>query len=112
MLLNYCFFLSSLVWTLSFSYSGSTPLAVNTTAGIFQGLRTGNGTERWLGIPFAQPPVGSLRFKSPVAISRPSSKVQNASSFKDACPQPPDPTIGAAVSEDCLGLNVSTHYYL
>jgi carboxylesterase type B len=52
------------------------------------------------------PPVGDLRFKAPVAITKASNAVQDASVFGDACPQPPSAELGAPVSEDCLHLNV------
>ncbi|EMD42188.1 hypothetical protein CERSUDRAFT_90791 [Gelatoporia subvermispora B] len=87
----------------------SDPLAVQLTSGAFRGLTVPNGTDRWLGIPFAHPPVGSLRFKAPVAITTPSKTVQDAFSFGDACPQPaptPPSTLNAPVGEDCLFLNV------
>ncbi|KAA1469629.1 alpha/beta-hydrolase [Dentipellis sp. KUC8613] len=64
-------------------------------SGTFRGVATPNNTERWLGIPYAEPPVGSLRFKAP-----------NATSFGDACPQPPSDSLGAPTGEDCLFINV------
>ncbi|CAL1694183.1 unnamed protein product [Somion occarium] len=82
------------------------PLQVRLTSGTFRGQTVSNGTDRWLGIPFAQPPIGPLRFKAPVAITRPSVNVQNAFTFGDACPQVPSDTLGAPQSEDCLSLNV------
>ena len=89
--------------------SAATPesLTVHLTSGTFRGLPISNGTERWLGIPFAQPPVGSLRFKAPVAITRPSTSVKTASDFGGVCPQVPSSSLGAQISEDCLFLNVS-----
>jgi len=81
-------------------------LVVKTTSGSFQGFNTGRGLEAWLGLPFAEAPVGDLRFKAPVSITKPSSQsVQNASAFGHACPQP-DADLGAAQAEDCLFLNV------
>ncbi|KDQ18084.1 hypothetical protein BOTBODRAFT_549180 [Botryobasidium botryosum FD-172 SS1] len=54
------------------------------------------------GIPFAQPPVGPLRFKPPVAFSPPS--VINATVPSPGCPQA---TVASEpVSEDCLTLNI------
>jgi hypothetical protein len=74
---------------------------------------TVNGTDRWLGIPYAQPPVGALRFKTPLSISRPAEGVQDAFQYSYACPQPPTT---APVSEDCLYLNVRhvilDHHYI
>ena len=75
---------------------------VNLSSGTFRGL-TVNGTDRWLGIPYAQPPVGSLRFKAPLPISRPAEGIQDAFQLSHACPQPPTT---APISEDCLYLNV------
>jgi carboxylesterase type B len=75
---------------------------VNLSSGTFRGLAV-NGTVRWLGIPYAQPPVGSRRFEAPVPISRPVEGIQDALNFSYACPQPL-PT--ARFSEDCLYLNV------
>ncbi|KAH8094624.1 alpha/beta-hydrolase [Cristinia sonorae] len=82
------------------------PLQVKLTSGTFTGLSISNGTERWLGIPFAQPPVGRLRFKAPVAISHPSAAAKTAATFGNACPQIPSSGLGAPISEDCLFLNV------
>ncbi|TFY55649.1 hypothetical protein EVG20_g9246, partial [Dentipellis fragilis] len=65
-----------------------------------------NGTEHWLGIPYAQPPVGNLRFKAPVPILLPRRGLQNATAFGDACPQAAASTLGAPIGEDCLYLNV------
>ncbi|KAI0783330.1 alpha/beta-hydrolase [Abortiporus biennis] len=84
----------------------SVSLDVRTTSGFFRGLSISNGTERWLGIPFAQPPVGALRFKAPAPITRPASNLTVASTFGDACPQVPSASLGAPQSEDCLFLNV------
>ncbi|KAK7686725.1 hypothetical protein QCA50_010325 [Cerrena zonata] len=81
------------------------PLQLHLTSGTFRGLTVSNGTDRWLGIPFAQPPVGPLRFKAPVPVI-PSFAVKDAFTFGDACPQVPADTLGAPQSEDCLSLNV------
>lgn len=77
------------------------------STGTFRGVTTTNGTEKWLGIPYAQSPVGNLRFKAPLAIQQPFRTLQEASTFGDACPQPPSDDLGASMSEDCLVLNVN-----
>lgn len=84
-------------------------VVVELTSGSFRGVSTAapNNTDKWLGIPFAQPPVGNLRFKAPVAITHTSKIVQDASHFGDVCPQPASDTLGAPISENCLVLNVS-----
>lgn len=81
-------------------------LDIRLPTGTFRGTSVaGSGVEKWLGIPFAQPPVGPLRFKAPVPITRRSSAVKDASAFGNACPQLPG-NLGAPISEDCLFLNV------
>ncbi|KXN86471.1 Acetylcholinesterase [Leucoagaricus sp. SymC.cos] len=88
-------------------------LDIKLPTGTFRGTSVaGSGVEKWLGIPFAQPPVGPLRFKAPVAITQRSSAVKNATTFGNACPQLPTnfpqvpSDLGAPMNEDCLYLNV------
>lgn len=58
----------------------------------------------FLGIPYAQPPVGDLRFRNPVSLNSSWKDTVNATEFSPACHQfPPDNT---PTSEDCLTLNV------
>ena len=62
------------------------------------------------GIPFAAPPVGSLRWREPQPAA-PSSGVRKANQFGPACAQgqvAPDGKLAAGISEDCLYLNVWT----
>ncbi|KAJ3787207.1 alpha/beta-hydrolase [Lentinula aff. detonsa] len=80
-------------------------LEVSLSSGRFRGISTSNGTEKWLGIPFATPPVGNLRFKAPTPFTKTNSSIQQAFTFGNACPQPPA-NLGAPMSEDCLFLNV------
>ncbi|XP_053674412.1 uncharacterized protein LOC128724715 [Anopheles nili] len=63
--------------------------------------------EAFVGIPYAKPPVGKLRFKKPVPVE-PWTQDYNATESKPACMQksflqPGQPIIG---EEDCLFLNV------
>ena len=60
------------------------------------------------GIPFAEPPVGALRFRAPVEKSSWGSEVYNATYFRDACVQNPDGVFpyGLQMSEDCLHVNI------
>ena len=78
------------------------------------------------GIPYAKPPIGELRWKSPVPLST-DPKIINAQSFKPACMQDQYTTVWYqdvaelfgnprkvfqhvdAVSEDCLYLNIRTN---
>jgi carboxylesterase type B len=59
----------------------------------------------WLGIPFAQPPLGSLRFQRPKPLAANWSGVKNTTEWPATCVQ-----LGldnkTAMSEDCLYLNV------
>ncbi|KAK8776331.1 hypothetical protein V5799_030326 [Amblyomma americanum] len=70
----------------------------------------GKTVEVYMGIPFARPPVGNLRFKDPVPAD-PWSGVYNATSPKTACIQKIFSTDFAPYvdqSEDCLYINVWT----
>ncbi|KAJ7053275.1 extracellular triacylglycerol lipase precursor [Mycena amicta] len=62
-----------------------------------------NGTVEFYGIPYAQPPIGSLRFKPPIQQDQPSVATLDATTFGSVCLQllPIGPG-----SEDCLTVNV------
>ena len=81
----------------------STELTVSTTGGTLLGVETG-GSRQWRGIPYAAPPVDSLRWRPPQPAS-PWLGVRDASKFAAPCAQlgPDDSLLG---SEDCLYLNV------
>ncbi|KAF9026025.1 alpha/beta-hydrolase [Hymenopellis radicata] len=86
----------------------TTSSRVQLSSGTYIGERVstnGTTTTRWLGLPFAESPVGELRFKAPVPIPQ-GRGVHNATSFGDACPQRSSSSLGAPISEDCLYLNV------
>ncbi|KAJ3270715.1 Carboxylic ester hydrolase [Terramyces sp. JEL0728] len=59
----------------------------------------------YLNIPFAQPPVGALRFKPPQPPLN-ITGVFNATSFGNACIQAQTGATNLVTSEDCLNLNV------
>ena len=63
-----------------------------------------DGVWGFLGIPYAAPPVGQLRWKPPQPVA-PWTQVQDATAFGPACPQPRQ-SDDATFSEDCLSLNV------
>jgi len=80
---------------------------VTTGEGAVHGSTAGT-VDEFLGIPYAAPPVGNLRWRPP-APPRDWHGVRNATQFGPSCPQaltgnpllPPGP-----ISEDCLYLNV------
>lgn len=77
-----------------------------------EGRREG-GVDIWRGIPFAQPPVGSLRFAPPEPPTPWAPSRLDASHFGPDCYQLVDPIINpladpSKMSEDCLYLNIYT----
>ena len=58
------------------------------------------------GIPFAEPPVGALRFRAPVEKSSWGSEVYNATYFRYACIQGNGGQNTIYTNEDCLYLNI------
>jgi len=69
------------------------------------------GVQVFRGIPFAEPPVGALRFRPPVE-HKPWRDVRSALDFAPACPQivtiDPTENNNSVQSEDCLAVNVWT----
>lgn len=72
--------------------------------GTYQGIRLGAGVTQYLGMRFAAPPLGDLRWRAPADPDH-FQGVQNATDFQPICL-----SIGAnitlAESEDCLFINV------
>lgn len=93
-------------------------LRVETTVGTVYGLINGTTSHvaQFLGIPYAEPPIGSLRWLPPT-IKAPVSYI-DATSFSPSCPQYESAIssvynidarnflISGPTSEDCLTLNV------
>jgi len=63
--------------------------------------------DEFLGIPYAAPPVGALRWRPPQPAAR-WSGVRDATQFAPHCAQSASPFGQASTSEDCLYLNVLT----
>lgn len=62
-----------------------------------------------LGIPYAKPPVGSLRFAKPKPFGGFGTKKRNATVYGSAClQQTARPGVAVIGSEDCLSLNIYT----
>ncbi|CAL8584144.1 hypothetical protein XPA_009749 [Xanthoria parietina] len=103
---------------------------VKTSNGIIIGHEAPNASQvvEYLGIPYAQPPIGDLRFAAPVAYKGNAKSVFNASEFSAGCPVPPSSppsrpypaatkqfnnilaaftgSVDKNRSEDCLTLNI------
>ena len=77
-----------------------------TANGAVRGLANG-AVDEFLGIPYAAPPVGALRWQPPQPAGR-WTGVRDATQFAPHCPQPASPFGEASTSEDCLFLNVFT----
>jgi para-nitrobenzyl esterase len=79
---------------------------VSTDRGPVRGVSTSDGDE-FLGIPYAAPPTGNLRWRAPQPAARWRTP-RNASTFASHCPQTASPFGVASITEDCLYLNVYT----
>ena len=91
-------------------------LVAKTNQGTFHGIQLHDEVNAFLGIPYAKPPVGDLRFHPPQAIEQSSiakASHLNATAFGPACHQfmyhsvmgsESKPT--TPQSEDCLTINV------
>src|SRR5690349_20840349 len=81
-------------------------LDVTVTGGVVSGVKE-RGLLHWRGIPFAAPPVGDLRLRSPHPVE-PWEGVRDASRFGPISHQVRimPSTSRAPQSEDCLSINV------
>jgi para-nitrobenzyl esterase len=81
---------------------------VRTDSGRVRGVIAGE-VVTYKGIPFAAPPVGTLRWRAPQPVTR-WQGVRDAANYGNACIQErgasPGEALGAPESEDCLYLNV------
>ncbi|KAH8827456.1 Alpha/Beta hydrolase protein [Flagelloscypha sp. PMI_526] len=75
--------------------------------GSFRGSTNPNtGTTRFLGIQFAEPPVGEQRFSAPISPPLHNLDMVDATSFAPACVQANQPYVAPGFSEDCLYGNI------
>jgi para-nitrobenzyl esterase len=81
---------------------------METVVKIDSGWVSGAGTtvRSYKGIPYVAPPTGDLRWKPPQPV-KPWKGIRVAKDFLPICPQP-QLMVGAAQSENCLGLNIWT----
>jgi para-nitrobenzyl esterase len=85
-------------------------LTVKLASGRLRGIRFGNERNEvaFLGVPYAAPSLGELRWKPPQPVVR-WAGVRDATQFGAACPQLPEPWLTYPHwAEDCLFLNVWT----
>ena len=83
---------------------------VSTADGLVRGAPTAAGGYAFLGLPYAAPPMGNLRWRPP-RLPAGWHGVRDATRFAPSCPQPTkdNPFLPpGALSEDCLYLNVYT----
>ena len=86
------------------------PLVVATSGGKVRGRARPGGGAEFLGIPYAEPPLGGLRWRPPVP-AQPWAGIRDATAFGAACPQPMlsgdwNRFDVERSNEDCLFLNV------
>ena len=88
-----------------------------TSSGLVEGKTLkvfGSTIYAFLGIPYAEPPIGFLRFAKPVPIRR-WNGIRPAMNFSDMCPHKvlprslvPMKYVTESISEDCLTINIWT----
>lgn len=117
-------FTTTLIILLQFhnSHAQQNYFNVLTTAGEVSGFINSTSAPhvvQFLGVPFAEDPIGKLRFSAPVSKS-PSTNILNATKFSPSCPQyntsvptffsvaQPEYYIEGPTAEECLTLNIWT----
>jgi acetylcholinesterase len=86
-----------LVWLLLFALlaptsaqDGVAPSVALSGAGTVVGVTNSTtGLDEFLGIPYAQPPVGLLRFAAPLPLSNDAARLIRATEYGHVCPQQP-----------------------
>jgi para-nitrobenzyl esterase len=101
-----CLPLIGLCASLVASSAAAQPITAEPPTGPVVGVTT-PAMHKFLGIPYAEPPVGPLRWAPPEAHA-PWTAPRDASAFGSRCAQTPSPFGEVSSSEDCLSLNVYT----
>ncbi|KAM7359456.1 uncharacterized protein ACRADG_012798 [Cochliomyia hominivorax] len=99
------------LWAITTCYAESkSTTIVEISLGPVKGkhLESRSGDKFWgfLGIPYAEPPVGELRFQNPQPVKAWKPDIYDATKDGPICPQPTKQA--ANISEDCLRINVYT----
>jgi len=90
---------------MEFEETAPSSCAVKIEAGLVEG-RLEQGIWEFLGIPYAKPPIGELRWRPPQPVP-PWEGVRPCAQFGDSCPQPEtDQYDLGGLGEDCLYLNI------
>jgi para-nitrobenzyl esterase len=104
-------FLGAIIVPLRSAVAQDDPLVVKVSSGLVRGVPRNWSGAKFLGIPYAQPPVGELRWHEPLP-AKPWTGIRDAKSYGAPCAQPDfgwwnhhDALTG---QEDCLYLNVVT----
>jgi Carboxylesterase family len=85
----------------------SAPPTVTLQNGTYTGVyQPTYSQDYFLGIPFAQPPIGNLRFRNPEPLNSAWDSPRNATAYYPECVGYGGDDIGYEVGEDCLALNV------
>jgi carboxylesterase type B len=85
------------------------PPTANVKNGTYYGIHdSSDNVDMFLGMPFAQPPVGQLRFNLPMSLNSTWKDQRNATQYGYECYGYGSDqwVLGNIVSEDCLTLNV------
>jgi para-nitrobenzyl esterase len=109
---SFLFMLATVVAALWSQGNNGFPVQTKIENGIIEGLYdTQSGLQFYLGVPFAKPPVGNLRWKAPQALDN----WTGAKQTKKFGPRPVQAIVfgdmnsrSDGISEDCLYLNVWT----
>jgi para-nitrobenzyl esterase len=82
-------------------------LVVHTTYGDVEGFVDADGITQFLGVPYAKPPVGNLRWRPP-QDPEPWPTTRSCKAFAPSAPQWLEEGDTSPLSEDCLYLNIWT----
>jgi carboxylesterase type B len=77
---------------------------VSIDTGLIRGVHSGE-VDSFLGIPYAQPPVGDLRWKPPQP-AKPWTGIRDTVAYGNRCPAPASTNGPRSETEDCLFINV------
>src|SRR5450759_4609993 len=90
------------MWAATAAHAANSGPEVSVNAGMIRGSLPSYGGAVFKGIPFAQPPIGELRWRGPMP-AKAWTGTRDATAFAAACVQR-----GENSSEDCLYLNIWT----